>query len=67
MVGINAVRGGLFADNGKPWKLGDEMKYMNEIGQLLKERGVEYYYYTNGSFLDNNSPLRPFRGVQSRF
>ena len=57
VVGINAVRGGLFADNGKPWKLGDEMKYMNEIGQLLKERGVEYYYYTNGSFLDNNSLL----------
>ncbi len=57
VVGINAVRGGLFADNGKPWKLGDEMKYMNEIGQLLKERSVEYYYYTNGSFLDNNSLL----------
>ena len=57
VVGINAVRGGLFGDNGKPWKLGDEMNYMNQIRQLLQERGIEYYYYTNGSFLDNNSLL----------
>ena len=33
------------------------MKYMDEIGRLLEERGVDYYYYTNGSFLDNNSLL----------
>ncbi|MBQ9901469.1 MAG: polysaccharide pyruvyl transferase family protein [Clostridia bacterium] len=57
VVGINTVRGGLFADNGKPWKLGDEMKYMNDMKMLLEERGTEYYFYTNGSFLDNNSLL----------
>ena len=57
VVGINAVRGGLFADNGKPWKLGDEMKYMNDMRTLLEERGVDYAFYTNGSFLDNNSLL----------
>ena len=57
VVGINAVRGGLFKDNGKPWKLGDEMKYMNDMKTLLEQRGVEYVFYTNGSFLDNNSLL----------
>ena len=57
VVGINAVRGGLFGDNGKPWKLGDEMKYMNDMKSLLEQRGVEYVFYTNGSFLDNNSLL----------
>ena len=51
------MRGGLFADNGKPWKLGDEMKYMNDMRTLLEERGVDYAFYTNGSFLDNNSLL----------
>ena len=57
VVGINAVRGGLFADNGKPWKLGDEMKYLNDMKNLLDEQGADYAFYTNGSFLDNNSLL----------
>lgn len=57
VVGINVVRGGLFGDNGKPWKLGDEIKYMNEMKQILEERGLDYAFYTNGSFLDNNSLL----------
>ena len=57
VVGINAVRGGLFGDNDKPWKLCDEMNYMNEMRKSLEESGVDYYYYTNGSFLDNNSLL----------
>lgn len=57
VVGINAVRGGLFGDNGKPWKLADEMNYMNDMRRLLEERGVDYAFYTNGSFLDNNSLL----------
>ncbi len=57
VIGINAVRGGLFGDNGKPWKLGDEMNYFNELKKLLDEAGIDYYFYTNGSFLDNNSLL----------
>ena len=57
VVGINVVRGGLFADNDKPWKLGDEIAYMKEMKHLLEEQGIEYVFYTNGSFLDNNSLL----------
>lgn len=57
VIGINAVRGGLFGDNGKPWKLGDEMNYFNELKKMLDEAGMRYYFYTNGSFLDNNSLL----------
>lgn len=54
-VGINVVRGGLFADNGKPWKLGDEINYINELRQQLESQGVDYVFYTNGSFLDDNT------------
>ena len=57
VIGINAVRGGLFGDNGKPWKLADEMNYFNELKKLLDDAGIKYYFYTNGSFLDNNSLL----------
>ena len=57
VVGINVVRGGLFSDNDKSWKLGDEMNYMNEMKRILEEQGVDYAFYTNGSFLDNNSLL----------
>ena len=57
VVGINVVRGGLFGDNDKPWKLGDEMNYMDEMRKRLENSGVEYAFYTNGSFLDNNSLL----------
>lgn len=56
-VGINTVRGGLFGDNDKPWKLVDEMNYMNEMRKKLEEDGIDYAFYTNGSFLDNNSLL----------
>ena len=55
LVGINVVRGGLFHDNGKPWKLGDEMKYLNALRRELDSRGIDYQFYTNGSFLDDNS------------
>lgn len=55
LMGINVVRGGIFNDNGKPWKLGDEMKYLRALQQELDSRGMDYVFYTNGSFLDDNS------------
>lgn len=54
-VGINVVRGGLFQDNNKNWKLKDEMNYLNNLKVLLDKNNINYKFYTNGSILDNNS------------
>ena len=59
VVGINVVRGGLFKDNKKNWRLTDELNYLYELKSLLDESGIEYTFYTNGSLLDNNT-LRYF-------
>ena len=55
LVGINVVRGGLFDANGKDWKLGDQCRYLQELREALEEAGLDYRFYTNGSFLDNNT------------
>lgn len=55
VIGINVVRGGLFKDNKKDWKLKDEINYLNELRQLLDEASLKYKFFTNGSFLDNNT------------
>ena len=55
LIGINVVRGGLFKDNGLSWYLGDEMKYLDELRRLLDDKGLDYIFYTNGNFLDNNT------------
>ena len=55
LVGINVARGGLFNDNGKQWKLGDEITFLNELKKELEDRGIDYRFYTNGSFLDDNA------------
>jgi len=58
-LGINVVRGGLFADNDRKWGLGAEMKYLFEIKELADAAGTPAYFYTNGSLGDNNT-LRYF-------
>lgn len=55
LIGINVVRGGLFKDNGRDWKLADELKFLKRLSELLDEAGFEYRFYTNGSILDNNA------------
>lgn len=55
IIGINVVRGGLFKDNDIPWNLGDELRYLDELRQELDKRGLRYLFYTNGSFLDDNT------------
>ena len=55
IVGINVVRGGLFKDNDIQWNLGDELHYLDGIRQELDRHGVRYLFYTNGSFLDDNT------------
>ena len=55
LVGINVVRGGLFNDNGKQWKLGDEIVFLNELKKSLDDHGIPYRFYTNGSVLDDNA------------
>lgn len=55
VIGINVVRGGLFKDNKKDWKLKDEINYLNELRQLLDKSSLKYKFFTNGSFLDNNA------------
>ena len=62
LVGINVVRGGLFKDNKRNWKLSDEMKYLSELKEKLDEKNLDYRFYTNGSFLDNNT-LRYFAKI----
>lgn len=54
-IGINVVRGGLFKDNGLSWYLGDEMKYLDDLRKILDDKGLDYVFYTNGNFLDNNT------------
>lgn len=55
IIGINVVRGGLFKDNNKKWFLSDELNYLNDLRKLLDDAGIDYKFYTNGSFLDNNT------------
>ncbi len=57
LLGINVVRGGLFKDNGLSWHLGDEMRYLDELKRFLDDSGIDYIFYTNGNFLDNNTLL----------
>lgn len=59
VVGINVVRGGLFKDNQKSWGMTDELQYISQLKSLLETAGFEPVFYTNGSFLDNNT-LRYF-------
>ena len=55
IIGINVVRGGLFNDNGRAWKLGDELKFLKQLSEELEKREIDYRFYTNGSILDNNA------------
>lgn len=55
VIGINVVRGGLFKDNKKNWGMTDELKYLHKLKSLLDESDLKYKFYTNGSFLDNNT------------
>lgn len=59
VIGINVVRGGLFKDNNKKWGMTDEFKYLYKLKCLMDDAGLNYVFYTNGSFLDNNT-LRYF-------
>lgn len=55
VIGINVVRGGLFKDNKRDWKLGKEIDYLNELRKILDDASLKYKFFTNGSFLDNNA------------
>ena len=55
LIGINVVRGGLFKDNDIRWNLGDELRYLDELRRELDRRGLRCLFYTNGSFLDDNT------------
>lgn len=57
IVGINVVRGGLFADNGKDWTLGQEAEFFHTIKHRIEQAGYACKFYTNGSTLDNNTLL----------
>jgi polysaccharide pyruvyl transferase WcaK-like protein len=56
-IGINVVRGGLFKDNGIKWTLTNELNYLNDLKNKLDELEIDYMFYTNGNFLDNNTLL----------
>ena len=55
LVGLNVVRGGLFKANFKEWSLRDEEEYFRTLTALLKENGIAYRLFANGSVLDCNS------------
>lgn len=57
IVGINVVRSGLFADNGKKWYLKQEIEYLSTLKDLLEKEGYECKFYTNGSTFDHNTML----------
>lgn len=64
-LGINVVRGGLFAANDRQWGLTSEMAYLAGLRDLAADAGITTQLYTNGS-LDDNNTLRYFaqeRGV----
>ncbi len=54
-VGINVVRGGLFKSNDKNWVMQDMFNYLNEVREILDNMNLDYKFYTNGSFLDDNA------------
>lgn len=58
-LGINVVRGGLFAANDRQWGLTAEMTYLAEVMELAEAAGQRTQLYTNGS-LDDNNTLRFF-------
>lgn len=58
-MGINVVRGGLFAANGQKWGLTAEMEYLAGLREMADRAGVVAQFYTNGS-LDDNNTLRFF-------
>ncbi len=58
-VGINVVRGGLFAANDLNWGLTAEMKYLAGLMEHAAESDSTVQLYTNGS-LDDNNTLRFF-------
>lgn len=57
-VGINVARKGLFRENGRYWGMNELFRYLDKVQEILDERGVSYTFYTNGSFLDNNTLKR---------
>ena len=57
IVGINVVRGGLFQSNGRSWQLADQIGYLLKLKALLDDAGIDYRFYTNGSFNDDNALL----------
>lgn len=58
-IGINVVRGGLFAANDRSWGLTDEMNYLSGLREQAEAAGIRTQLYTNGS-LDDNNTLRYF-------
>ena len=54
-LGVNVVRGGLFAANKRNWGLTAEMKYLAELVELAVAEGMSAQFYTNGSLGDNNT------------
>lgn len=58
-MGINVVRGGLFAANKRSWGLTAQMRYLAELRDLAQAAGTPVQLYTNGS-LDDNNTLRYF-------
>lgn len=58
-LGINVVRGGLFAANQRRWGLTAEMEYLAGMCERAEAVGLDAQLYTNGS-LDDNNTLRFF-------
>lgn len=58
-LGINVVRGGLFAANQRRWGLTAEMNYLLGLLQTAQAADWRTRLYTNGS-LDDNNTLRFF-------
>lgn len=62
-IGINVVRGGLFAANDKDWGLSAELRYLTQLSELARGDNQRAQFYTNGS-LDDNRTLRFFAREQ---
>ena len=54
VIGLNMVRGGLFPDNKVDYGLIRQFEFFKKVQKLLEEKGLDYIFYTNGSFLDTN-------------
>lgn len=55
LIGINVVRSGLFKDNTSAWKEKDYFDYLCGLSKLAEDNKIDYRFYTNGSFLDDNT------------